>query len=236
MRIPARSPWSGWLGVGPVVFPRYAGGSATEVLPLPLPSIVYDDTLFVDMKRAGGYVWANEDHTLGLALAGEIRWGWRARDAQRLAGMMKRRSSIEGGPSLEWDGGGIEAAVTYKHDLTGAARGSALRVSVGKDLIDTHGFKLAALIAAERLDARTNQYYFGVRPVEATAMRPSYQPSAGTDAIVGIDASYALDSRHLVVFGGSITRLNASAAHSPIVAKRDAAWGWIGYAWTLGTP
>jgi outer membrane scaffolding protein for murein synthesis (MipA/OmpV family) len=101
----AASGWSGTLAIGPVALPRYVGGKALQVLPLPIAYLSYNDWFYVDLYRAGGYIWGSEDKKKGVSLAVEPRLGFHGNDGERLAGMATRRGSILGGPTFDWQSG-----------------------------------------------------------------------------------------------------------------------------------
>ena len=97
--------WTGAVGVGPIVFPRYTGGKASQTWLIPVISADYNNVLYIEPLRAGVYVWGSADRKMGLGLAIEPRFGFRSADGPRLAGMNKRGNSIEGGPAFDWDFG-----------------------------------------------------------------------------------------------------------------------------------
>ena len=83
--------WNGTAGAGFIVFPRYTGGQKLQALPVPLLSINYNETFYVEIERVGVYVLASDDKKIGLGLAVEPRFGFNAADNARLAGMATRR-------------------------------------------------------------------------------------------------------------------------------------------------
>jgi outer membrane protein len=227
------SGWSGTAGVGPIMFPKYSGGRDFQVWPVPLLSVQYKETFYVELIRAGVYVWSTDDKKMGLGLAAEPRLGFHASDGSRLAGMATRRHSIEAGPSFDWETSVVSLNVSYFGDITQASRGTSLRMSLYKDLIKDQRWTLGALLGAARLDAKVTNYYFGVRAAEATASRPFYQAGADTSVIFGVDGSYKIDPAHTAVFGINTTMLGSRAGASPIVETRAASMLWLGYAWNL---
>jgi outer membrane protein len=225
--------WSGTAGAGPIVFPRYTGGRAFETLPVPILSVQYKETVYVELIRAGVYLWSSQDKKMGLGLAAEPRLGFHASDGALLNGMATRRHSIEAGPSFDWETKVISLNVSYFNDVTHASRGNSLRVSLYKDLVKNQQWTLGALLGASRLSSRVANYYFGVQAAEATASRPYFQPGADTNIVYGVDGSYKIDKGHTAVFGINTTQLTGNAANSPIVQTRQATLLWLGYAWNL---
>lgn len=78
-----------------------------RVLPVPLLSISYNDTFYVELLRAGVYLHSSEDKKKGLGLAIEPRFGFSSKDGARLAGMSTRRTRLERGPSFDRDLDGL---------------------------------------------------------------------------------------------------------------------------------
>jgi MipA family protein len=228
-----KSGWNGTVGLGPMVFPKYSGGKAMQTLPLPLVSVNYSETFYIELLRAGVYLLSSDDKKMGLGVALEPRLGFHAGDGAKLAGMATRRHSLEGGLAFDWENDVVDVNVSYFGDITGASGGTSMRVSLYKDLIAGEQWSLGALLGMDRISAKIANYYFGVAAPEAAAGRPFYQPGSGTNAVFGVDGKYKLDRRHAIVFGINTTRLNAGAAASPIVETRQATLLWLGYAWNL---
>lgn len=227
------SGWEGTVGAGPALVPRYAGGKAMQTWLIPMLSVNYKETFYVEMARVGVNLLASKDKSLALGLAVEPRWGHAASDGTLLTGMRNRKSSLEGGPSLNWESPLADFNLSYFGDLSGAGRGRSMRVGASRDFKWSEHLQLAASLGLDRVSAKTVNYYFGVDPGEAIPSRPAYAGKAGTDVTIGLDGGFALDRGHTIVFGANITRLNSSAADSPIVETRRVKWGWLGYAWTL---
>ncbi len=227
------SSWTGTAGAGPALVPRYAGGKSMQTWLIPMLSINYKETFYVEMGRVGVNLAASNDKKLALGLAVEPRWGHAASDGPLLAGTRNRKSSLEGGPTVDWESPLADFNLSYFGDISGAGRGRSLRIGASREFKLSERLQLGANLGLDRVNAKTVNYYFGVDTTEATLSRPSYAGKAGTDVTFGFDGGYALDRGHSIVFGANITRLNSSAADSPIVETRQVKWGWIGYAWTL---
>ena len=225
--------WSGTATLGPVVFPKYVGGKGTEVWPLPILSINYDETFYVEIQRVGVYLLASDDNKIGLGLAVEPRFGFSAKDGRLLRGMSKRRDSIEGGPTFDLDFDVIAFSVAYFGDLNRSSRGSSIRASLYKPLVKDDRWEAGALLAFDAMNSRLANYFFGVRPTEATALRPAYQPGKGISTSVGLNGTYKLDKQHTLMFGAIATRLPRAVAASPIVETRQATTFYVSYGWRL---
>lgn len=229
----AKSAWSGTVGLGPMVFPKYTGGNGMRTWLVPLISASYGDTAYIEPLRAGAYLWGSDDRKMALGLAVEPRFGFQARDGARLAGMATRRNSLEVGPAFDWDLGVVAIDLSLFTDLTNSSRGLSQRLYVYREFLKDGRWKLNGFVGADRLGSRTANYFFGVAADEATAARPAYRPGASTNATLGLDGAYKLSRDYSLVFGLQAARLNGGIARSPIVATRQANLGWLGLAWNL---
>lgn len=225
--------WKGYAGGGAITFPKYTGSRASETIAAPLLMFEYKETVYVDLVRAGIRLWSNADRSLAFGIAAEPRFGFRAADGARLAGMATRRDSIEIGPNLEWESPALSANVALFRDVNGASGGASLRAGAYHQLIDSGRWDLGLYGAIDRANAKVANYYFGVRGDEATLVRPFYQPGATTHLTAGVSAAYRFSERHAVLFGVQATRLGAGAAASPIAEVRNAAIAYAGLGWRL---
>jgi outer membrane protein len=69
-------------------------------------------------------------------------------------------------------------------------------------------------------NGKLNDYYYGVRPDEATASRPQYTAGAGLSPEIGLYAAYSLTERWRVLAGYTVARWPGSVIDSPIVENR----------------
>lgn len=66
-------------------------------------------------------------------------------------------------------------------------------------------------------DARLNDYYYGVRPEETTAVRPAYEARGGLNLELALYAAYPLSANWHLLGGVSATRWAGTVGSSPIV-------------------
>lgn len=230
---PPAGPWTGVVGMGPIAFPRYSGGTATQTWFIPLVSATYADIAYIEPLRAGFYLWGNDDRTKGLGVAIEPRLGYSPVDGPRLGGLARRKNSVEGGPTFDWDLGVFQLSVSLMTDLTGSSRGNSARLYAYRELVTGPSLKLGAFAGLDRLGSKTANYFFGVAPSEATLNRASFQTGSAINSTAGFDGRYRLSERYSVLFGAQTTRLGGGLAHSPIVESRQGTLGWLGLGWNL---
>ena len=224
----AGSGWSGTLGAGPFVFPRYTGGKDLEVLPLPIAYITYEDWFYVNLFRTGAYLWGSEDKKKGISLALEPRLGYHASDGTKLAGMATRRDSVSGGPTFDWEGDLGALSIGYFYDLSDTSRGGYADVLFNKPFIKDAHWDVSGTVELSRLDSKVVNYYFGVTPSEVTPTRELYRPGGTTDVTLWITGQYNITKRYAWMFGANVARLGDAAAHSPIVERRQVPLVYLG--------
>jgi MipA family protein len=222
------SGWSGTIGGGPVILPKYVGARDLQALPLPIAYVSYDDWFFVNLYRAGGYVWGSEDKKKGISLSFEPRLGFHASDGAKLAGMATRRGSLSGGPTFDWQGDLGALSLGYFSDLSNASRGGYVDGLFNRSLINDGRWDVSGTIEVSRLGSKVVNYYFGVRPSEVTATRALYQPAATTNITLWITGQYNWTKRNALMFGANATRLGSPAARSPIVERGQAPLFYLG--------
>ena len=225
---PTGGAWSGTLGAGPMLFPKYVGGRDGQIVPLPIAYVDYDGWFYVNLFRAGAYVWGSADKTKGLSFSAEPRLGFKSGDGPRLAGMTTRRDSVAGGPTFDWTGDFGSLSLGYFFDLSHASRGSYADVLFDRPLIKNARWDVSGTLELSRIDANITRYYFGVGRAEVTPARPLYQPGSTTNATLWITGQYKVDQRYALMFGVNASRLGSAAADSPVVERRTAPFAYLG--------
>lgn len=224
---------TGRLGAGVMVDSRYVGSADSDVFPVPLAALEIGDVAYVNYWQAGAYVLGNEAKTLGLAVVATPRLGFNSGDGKLLAGMSRRKWSIEAGLSIDYGSNDTGVSLGYLHDITGASDGGVTRLIAFKRLEFTERFGVDVFADVERLDARLANYYFGVGAGEATPARPFYQPGAATDVGAGLHFNFDFGARSTLLFGYEITRLGNALVDSPVVERRFSSLFYLGYGWRL---
>ena len=223
------SGWTGTLGLGPVFVPKYPGGKQTQILPLPIAYVEYKDWFYVDLFRAGAYVWGSQDKKQGIAFSVEPRMGFTSGDGPKLTGMAKRRSGVSGGPTYNAEGDWGAVSVGYFADLSDASRGGYFDALYNRRLLKDDHWDLSGTIQVSSWNSKMTNYYFGVKAEEATAARPLYTAGASTQATLWLTGQYNLSREYAAMFGGNVTRLGSAAAASPIVERRLVPLLYIGF-------
>jgi outer membrane protein len=133
-----------------------------------------------------------------------------------LAGMEKRGPGIDAGVSVQRHFGWGTPYIELMHEVSEGSDGTELRL--GYTYQWTRGrLRLRPHVMLALRDSNLNDYYYGVRPGEATAARPAYRASGGVDAEIGLYGAYSLTERWQIIGGVTATRRAESIRESPIV-------------------
>lgn len=116
------------------------------------------------------------------------------------------------------------------HDAAGGSNGTEVRIGYRHD-VKSGRLQVQPQFAIAVRDANLNDYYYGVRPSEATATRPAYAPGSGVNAEAGLSAVYRLSERWRLLGGVSAKRWSSGVRASPVVDGRTQLAGQLGLAY-----
>lgn len=211
-------PPAGWgLGIGAGwERPVYTGAeNKTRVIPL-----ISFENEYVRVLGLGA--------ELKLGSAGPVSFGIRARyalgegyesdDAAILNGMEERKPSFWLGGAVQWRTDYAKLTAEVSGDASSHSKGTEARLGV------EHDFRFGRLMLTPRAvavwrDAKYVDYYYGVRPEEATAVRAAYEGRATTNAELGLRTFYGLSPRDGVFVDLSATAVGSGIKDSPLVDR-----------------
>jgi outer membrane protein len=221
------------VGLGLGFIPDFSGSNSYRALPLPVLRLGYKDKLFINVLQAGAWLYSSEDNTLKVGVAIEPRFGWSADDNARVAGMENRSFSFEGGPNVQWRTPLGVLTANFYQDLGGASDGQTAQITYVKALWRTQQLFVNGSAGAQWFSGGMNDYYFGVRPFEATGLRPQYTGRSSVSLQLGLNGAWRVSERGSVLFGIGVSRIGAGAADSPIVETRIQSVFYGGYGWSF---
>jgi outer membrane protein len=217
----AQTGWSGSVGAGIAVAPKYPGASTERLRLAPLASIDYGGRLFIGPLGIGVAAVRWNGFRAGPVLG--FHGGRKQSDDPRLAGLGDISSSITAGLFAGYARGHLEISVTARQalshstnglsgllqvDLRHAFFGAQTRVAVGPDLEFGNG--------------DFERTWFGVSPQQSAASGlPSYVPHAGINRI-GLHAGLThRASQHVLLrLFARIDTITGDAAQSPVLERR----------------
>ncbi len=207
--------------------PYRGGGTRNDLVPL----YVYEGKrVFLEAYRVGLKISETPDSRLDLFLGYRFEGYPYDRIPASLAGMANRGPGVDLGLGYQQRRPWGTLFGELLHDAAGGSNGTEMRVGYRTDWA-LGRLQLQPQIAIAARDANLNNYYYGVRPSEATAARPAYEPGSGVNAELGLSAVYRLSDRWRVIGGVSARRWASGVRASPIVEDRVQLSGLLGVAY-----
>jgi outer membrane protein len=198
--------------------PYRGAGTRNDLVPLYLYEGKY---LYLHGYRIGLKLDASARHRFDVFLSHRFEGFPYDRVPASISGMAERQPGLDFGASYEYRGDWGAAYAELLRDAIGASNGSELRLGYRYDWRSGR-LTLRPQVQLALRDAKLNNYYYGVRPSEANAARPAYEPGAGVNVLLGLYGSYPLSERWRLLAGVSTTRWPKSVRASPTVADRNA--------------
>src|SRR5467141_3173328 len=214
--------------------PYRGGGVRIDLMPLYL----YEgEHLYLHTYRAGLKLDFGSSRRAAAFLSHRFESFPVERIPASLAGMSTRVPETDLGVSYEqrFEWGNVFGEVL--RDASHNSRGTEWRLGAGTERRRGR-LTLAPYFVLSARDARLNDYYYGVTASETAANRPAYQPGAGVNGSVGLNARYDLTDTWHFFAGVSATLWSRGVRKSPIVEDRVqlAAFGGLAYEFTPTPP
>jgi outer membrane protein len=207
--------------------PYRGGGTRNDLVPI----YVYEGKrVFLEAYRVGLKLNETPGSRLDMFVAYRFEGFPYDRIPASLAGMANRGTGVDLGLGYQsrqpW--GTLFGEVL--HDAASGSSGSEVRLGYRYD------WKIGKLQLQPQLtfaarDARLNNYYYGVRPSEATVTRPAFEPGSGVNTELGLSAVYRLSERWRLLGGVSSKRWSSGVRKSSIVEDRPQLAGQLGLAY-----
>ena len=211
--------------------PYVGGGTRYDLLPLYL----YEGKrVFLHGSRAGLKLLDDGAQRVDVFLDQRFEGYADDRIPPSLAGMAERGSGLDAGVSYRYRQPWGTLQAEFLQDAASFSKGSELRLSYAYDWRSGRLALRPSLTLAAR-SAKLNNYYYGVRPGEATATRPAYEPGSGINTTLGLYATYELSEGWRLLGGVTRTVLDGKVKASPIVGRSAQTGVFLGAAYDFGT-
>jgi MipA family protein len=228
---PERQPpdWRGFIGAGFMSASRAVGDTRTSVTPM--VSITYKETVYWHAAQGGVWLLQSEDRHARLGILTRLRRGYDPDAVENLAGMDRRDTSIEAGINGSWTVDRSGFAIALTKDVTDRSNGRTATAAVTQAVHTTDRSITAMSVSVEWLDAKFVDYYYGVEPAEATALRPTYEGRNTVNLRIGATERFLITRNTSLIGSVGYTRYGSGVADSPIVTKDGAFSFLIGGGW-----
>lgn len=208
--------------------PYRGAGTRNDLVPL----YVYEGrNAYLHGYRAGFKLEPDKKHRFDFFVAHRFEGFPYDEIPQSLAGMAERSPGLDLGIGYEYRDTWGALFVEGVRD-TGDSGGHELRFGY-KNIWRSGRFSLRPHVMLSARSASLNNYYYGVRPGEATATRAAYMPGSGTSAQFAIYGGYEISRHWRFLAGYSATRLPSGVRNSPIVENRTQNALMLGFMYDL---
>ncbi len=221
----------GILGAGLFNGERIIGDAHRRTILLPIVLMTYKDLAYWSIGGGGVWLYHSDDRSLKFGAGLKIHPGYRPDDDPELAGMEKRKSSIDGYLNALWQTSAVNIGVTYYHDVGRVSRSDAVTIRISHNFQITPDFRLTPSAGLEWESARLVDYYYGVRSSEALPNRPAYTGHETVNYGAGMMGAYRISRSWCLLAGLYATHLSDGISDSPIVTRRQTKVAYFGAGW-----
>lgn len=212
--------------------PPYKDANTTQDL---VPLYIYEgERVYLHGTRAGLKFDERRDHSVELFLDYRYEGYPNQTPPPVLSGMTKRTAAMQAGMAYRARNQFGNVDLEVLHDANNTSHGTEWRLGYS---IDVHAGRLHLRPSwtVARRSANLNNYYYGVRPEEATPTRPAYVAGAGTDYSMALYGYYDLTERWRLLGGVGVTYLSDAVRASPLVADKPQVGALVGAAYDFGS-
>ncbi len=222
---PGATPWT--LGIGVATTQRPYAGDSNKTIPFPL--VTYENDYFriaglgADLKLgSAGAV------TFALRARYALADGYKSSDAPILAGMADRKGSLWVGPAVQWKTELAKVSFEVLGDALGKSHG--IEAKLGAE----HDFRAGSVmftphVAAEFVDRKYVDYYFGVTSSEVAANRPAYEGRSTVNLEAGLRVAFLINPTNSIFADAGAKRLGNGITDSPLVDRKVTSSFALGY-------
>jgi outer membrane protein len=207
------------IGGGAVASPRPYVEAKPRIFPIPVVNLRYD-RWFVQGIRGGYELVAKPKLSLNAFAQARFQ-GLEPDESPFLEGMEERKKSMDAGLEAVYRGRPVGFRAAVLTDTLGRSQGQELSAQAvtGAPL----GKKLLVLVAfGPRWEtSRRADYYYGVRPEEATSERPAYSAEDALNWDLAVSAIYRPADRWSVFALVNRIALGDAIRNSPIVERES---------------
>jgi outer membrane protein len=229
--VSAPSGLHGILGAGLFSGQRIIGDDGARTFPLPLILLAYKDIAYWSIGGGGVWLLQTGDHALRFGAGVRLQGGWNPDDDPELAGMQRRKGSIDGYLNAVWRTPFVSIGAHYYHDIGDASRSDAASLRLSRSFRINDDFRIMPSFGATWQDSDRVDYYYGVRPEEALPSRPAYTGRAAINLNAGLAGTFSLPHSCSLLGGVFTTRFGDGIVDSPIVTRRYSTLVYFGAGW-----
>lgn len=223
--------WEFGLGPSLLSYPDYPGSKEQNNLILPFPYIIYRSPNFtINQREIKKPLYSYQNIELDLSLSGTIPVS--SKDNAAREGMEDLDASAGIGPvikfglyqnelnqvKLEWPVRWILATDFRSIHEEGFVTSPGLYYYYRQSFAHDQRVKITLQINANFATAKNNNYFYGVKPSEATATRPAYRPTGGFSGMLyGMSLNWHIEDYWVGAFYRLRDLKNTVFENSPLI-------------------
>ncbi|MGJ7543095.1 MipA/OmpV family protein [Variovorax sp. LT1R16] len=154
--------------------------------------------------------------------------GYKSDDSPFLAGMDERKASFWLGGAATWRNDFGNLSAEFLADGSGNSKGTKFKLQLDRRL-KSGAFDITPRIAANWMDKKYVNYYYGVSSTEVTADRAFYEGRSAVNFELGVRVGYDIAPKQNVFVDLSATTLGSGIKNSPLVDRSSSATVRVGY-------
>ena len=214
------------LGAGVIVYQKAYRDIDRSVIGLPL--ISYENKWIsasvptLDLKLFSG---ESVSWRLRARYAGD---GYEADDSPFLAGMDERKGSMWVGGAVIWKTGIANVSAELLADALGNSKGTRAKLQADRRFA-LGSFGITPLLAAEWVDSKFVEYYYGVKTSEVRSGRGFYEGDATANIEGGVRVDYTPTRHHTLFLDLRATQFGSGIKDSPLVDQSHQTAISLGY-------
>lgn len=141
-----------------------------------------------------------------------------------------RNFAVEMGVEILADGQWGQLQLSAYHDVSGTHDGYEIDFDYGIGFRKQR-FYFEPSVGATYKSAAMNNYFWGIRPGEASDALPTYTADSGVNAHARLMFSYQMNESWAFSLVGEFERLNGETANSPIVSEQNVVGYFAGFSY-----
>ncbi|MDR5904144.1 MipA/OmpV family protein [Franzmannia qiaohouensis] len=154
--------------------------------------------------------------------------GYESDDSPYLEGMSDRDSSVWVGGVATWRTDIVNLSAEVLADVMDNSKGTRTKLQIDRRFA-TGAFGFTPRLAAEWVDSKYVDYYYGVAPGEVRTWRTAYEGDSTVNAEAGLRIDWRPAPKHAVFLDMGATRMGSTITDSPLVDE-DTQYGFgVGY-------
>jgi outer membrane protein len=139
-------------------------------------------------------------------------------DNEEVAGLLERQWTMESGPTIGWRRLPVHVGIKAYREILGRHDGGTTELSFSLPRAFPWGYVVPS-VEFRYLSEEYADYYYGVKPEEANASRPEYEPGSAVNPYVAVRVGYRLSPRWMLTGKVGLQFLDTAIKDSPIVDK-----------------